>query len=227
MSTSLAVAGEEYYREVQAVLYEYPPKLTRQARQQKALHDLEEHRKMRRTMYKNLILGGIIIVIGIIAPNVIVKMILILLGLANIAVGGLLYWYFAYYRTADVYTRIFDDHIEHSQRKGLSGDYLEVSIFYDEVGKSWQTNSGLMVFELSEVTKSQFMIRHKNGSTEKLSPPDKCELSFQDTGAKLYLIEKLWEQIKYPHKEYNVIDDDDDYYSKEDIEWDKLHKHGL
>ena len=227
MDPSLAAAGEDCYQEVQTVLYEYPPKLTRQARQQKALHDLEEHRKMRRNMYKNLVLGCVITVIGIIAPNVIVKIILILLGLANIAVGALLYWYFAYYRAADVYTRIYDDHIEHSQRKGFSGDYLEVSIFYDEVSGSWQTNSGLLVFELSDVKRSQFTLRHKDGSTESVTPPEKCELSFQDTSAKLYLIENLWEQINYPHKEYNVIDDDDDYYSKEDMEWDKLHKHGL
>jgi ABC-type cobalamin/Fe3+-siderophores transport system ATPase subunit len=34
-------------------------------------------------------------------------------------------------------------------------------------------------------------------------------LDFQDTRAKLFLIENLHEQINYPKKEYNIIEDDD------------------
>ena len=41
---------------LQAV-YEYPPKLSRAERQVKAAHDIEEHRKMQRNMYKNILLG--------------------------------------------------------------------------------------------------------------------------------------------------------------------------
>ena len=52
-------------------------------------------------------------------------------------------------------------------------------------------------------------------------------LKFIDTKAKLTLIDMLHEQIKYPKKNYNVITDDDDYYSEDDMMWDKLHKHGL
>ena len=125
------------------MLYEYPPKLTRQARQQKALHDLEEHRKMRRTMYKNLILGGIIIVIGIIAPNVIVKMILILLGLANIAVGGLLYWYFAYYRAADVYTRILMTTLSTHRERGSRAIIWRSAFSMTRLGNRGKQTRGL------------------------------------------------------------------------------------
>lgn len=44
---------------MQAV-YEYPPKLSRAERQVKAAHDIEEHRKMQRNMYKNILLGAVI-----------------------------------------------------------------------------------------------------------------------------------------------------------------------
>ena len=53
-------------------------------------------------------------------------------------------------------------------------------------------------------------------------------LSFQDTKGKLVLINDFYEKIGYPHKEYNKIEDEeDDYYSEEDMKWDRLHKHGL
>ncbi|MBR1423729.1 MAG: hypothetical protein IJ571_09860 [Ruminococcus sp.] len=211
------------------LLYEYPPKLSRSERQQKVIHDLTEHKKMRRNMFKNFILGAVIIAISFLAQNIVISIVLLVLGVLNIAVGALLYWYFAYYRAADVYTRIYDDHIEHSQRKGFSKEYLEYSLFYDSIKKSYQTNSGVLICELADVGSSELTLRKKDGTCESQPLTDRAELTFQDTAAKLYLIDKLSDKIKYPRKEYNVIDDDedDDYYSKEDKQWDKLHKHGL
>ncbi len=211
------------------LLYEYPPKLTRSERQQKALHDLTEHKKMRRNMFKNFILGAVIVALSFLAQNVIIEIVLLVLGVLNIAVGALLYWYFAYYRTADVYTRIYDDRIEHSQRRGFSGSYLEYVLYYDSIKKSYQTNSGVLVCELSDSGESTLTVRKKDGTAEPQPLTDRAELDFQDTASKLYLIEKLSDKIKYPRKEYNVIDDEDDdgYYSEEDKKWDKLHKHGL
>ena len=97
---------------MQAV-YEYPPKLSRAERQVKAAHDIEEHRKMQRNMYKNILLGVVIIIIGaVFASAVFAKVLLILLGACNCSVGGLMYWYYSLSRDADVYTRIYEDHIE-------------------------------------------------------------------------------------------------------------------
>ena len=111
---------------LQAV-YEYPPKLSRAERQVKAAHDIEEHRKMQRNMYKNILLGVVIIIIGaVFASAVFAKVLLILLGACNCSVGGLMYWYYSLSRDADVYTRIYEDHIEHSQRMGLSKSYLHI-----------------------------------------------------------------------------------------------------
>lgn len=74
---------------MQAV-YEYPPKLSRAERQVKAAHDIEEHRKMQRNMYKNILLGVVIIIIGaVFASAVFAKVLLILLGLAIVLWAGL------------------------------------------------------------------------------------------------------------------------------------------
>ena len=87
---------------LQAV-YEYPPKLSRAERQVKAAHDIEEHRKMQRNMYKNILLGVVIIIIGaVFASAVFAKVLLILLGACNCSVGGLMYWYYLLSRDADV-----------------------------------------------------------------------------------------------------------------------------
>ena len=95
------------------LIYEYPPKLSRAERQAKAVHDLKEHKKMRNNMYKNLILGSAIIAISFLVEVVMIKAVLILIGCGNIFVGVLIYMYYSLSRDADVYTRIYDDHIEH------------------------------------------------------------------------------------------------------------------
>lgn len=138
---------------MQAV-YEYPPKLSRAERQVKAAHDIEEHRKMQRNMYKNILLGVVIMIIGaVFASAVFAKVLLILLGACNCSVGGLMYWYYSLSRDADVYTRIYEDHIEHSQRMGLSKSYLHICLYYEEVEKSYQTNKGRLVCVLKNVEK--------------------------------------------------------------------------
>ncbi|WP_295210848.1 hypothetical protein [Ruminococcus sp.] len=216
------------FNTMQAV-YEYPPKLSRSERMVKAAHDLEEHKKMQRNMYKNLALGAVIIAIGIVFVKVTaVKILLVLLGLCNCSVGGLMYWYYALSRDAEVYTRIYDDHIEHSQRQGLSKSYLHICLYYDEVERSYQTNKGRLVCVLKSVERSSFKLMDKAGVEKVFVPKEgSIALSFQDTKGKLVLINDFYEQIGYPHKEYNKIEDDDDYYSEEDMKWDKLHKHGL
>ncbi len=211
-------------------VYEYPPKLSRTERQAKAAHDLSEHRKMRGNMYKNLTLGAVIIAIGIfLVPAALIKILLILLGSCNCAVAFLIYWFYALSRDADVYTRIYDDRIEHSQRHGLSKSYLHIILYFDEINKSYQTNRGRLVCELKKLEKSAFRLANENGEEREWTPEDnKVALSFQDTKGKLVLINDFYEKIGYPHKEYNDIDDEeDDYYSEEDMKWDRLHKHGL
>lgn len=82
---------------------------------------------------------------------------------------------------------------------------------------------------LKKVERSSFVVKDKEGREKAFVPEDgMIALSFQDTKGKLVLINDFYEKIGYPHKEYNKIEDEeDDYYSEEDMKWDRLHKHGL
>ena len=173
---------------MQAV-YEYPPKLSRAERQVKAAHDIEEHRKMQRNMYKNILLGVVIIIIGaVFASAVFAKVLLILLGACNCSVGGLMYWYYSLSRDVDVYTRIYEDHIEHSQRMGLSKSYLHICLYYEEVEKSYQTNKGRLVCVLKNVEKSSFVVKDKEGREKAFVPEDgMIALAFRTLRASLCL----------------------------------------
>lgn len=211
------------------LVYEYPPKLSKTGRQAKAIHDLNEHKKMSRTMYKNLTLGIVIIAIGFIVPVALFKALLIFMGVANAAMALLIYWFYALSRSADVYTKVYDDHVEHSQRVMFTKDYLNIVLYYDEVERSYQNSKGKLICLLKNTEKSSFMIKKKNGKTSEWKPEGhKLVLSFQDTQAKLVIVNDFYDKINYPHKKYKVIDDcDDDYYSDEDLKWDRLKKHGL
>ena len=71
---------------MQAV-YEYPPKLSRAERQVKAAHDIEEHRKMQRNMYKNILLGVVIIIIGAVFASAAFAKVLLILLWAGLCTG--------------------------------------------------------------------------------------------------------------------------------------------
>ncbi len=211
------------------LVYEYPPKMNRVEKQAKAAHDLAQHAKISRNMLKNLILAAVIIGISFFVSVLLVRILLIIIGLANAAVGCLLYWYNMLSFDANVYSRIYDDHIEHSQRMGLSKRYMHVDIAYDSIEKSEQDNRGNLVIRLKENSGAKLYTSDENGVNKKdYSLQDNTvTLKFTDTKAKLTLVGDLYEKIKYPHKEYNVIEDSDDYYTEEDLKWDKLGKHGL
>ena len=209
-------------------IYVFPPKLSRTEKQAKALNDLAEHRKISKQMYRNLILAGVIFALSLFVKFIIIKVLLMLLAAGNAAVGIILYRYYTLSRDTRLYTRIYSDRLEHLQKLGLMGDMLKVTLYYDEVERSSQDGRGNMCFKLKKCEKSQFTKVSRKGGESDHQPKDSLAvLKFIDTKSKLTLIEKLHEEIKYPKKNYKVITDDDDFYSKEDMEWDPLHKHGL
>ena len=124
------------------LLYEYPPKLDRQSRQLKAVHDIEEHKKMRRNMYKNLTLGAVIILLGALISLAVIKIIVILLGAANIVTAYLLYRFSAMSRDTKCYTRIYEDRIEHCQGSMLNDRHTVMTLYFDDIVSSSQTPSG-------------------------------------------------------------------------------------
>lgn len=205
------------------LLYEYPPKLDIHGKQKKAIHDLNEHHKMRRNMFKNLILAGIIFVIGFFVNVIIIKVLLWIIALGNALTGLLLYNVSALSRDTSLYTRIYDDRLEHCQGNAISKKHTNVTLYYSDITKSYQNNHGDLIVHLKDEFKSTAETETRKGKESAVTENNILKLKFQDTKAKLYLIDNLYEKIKYPHKEYNIIDDEED----EDDKWDPLHKHGL
>lgn len=203
------------------LLYEYPPKLNRQQRQLKAASDLAEHKKMRKGLYRNLLIGCVIGVIAFFVPVVIVRILLILIAAGNMAVAFLLYRYSAMSRDTECFTRIYADRIEHKQGSLLTKKYMTVTLDYSDIERSEQDPRGKLVFTLKSDASPKLEGMTKRTSKE--LEQHKLTLYFQDTGAKLFLINELHEKIHYPKKNYNVIEDEED----EDDLWDPLHKHGL
>ena len=203
------------------LLYEYPPKLNRVQKQQKAVSDLAEHKKMNKALIRSLLIGTGIFVLALFVDLVIVKILLILLAVGNIAVSLLLYRFSAMMFDTDLYTRIYDDHIEHRQGRMFGRKHMDVSLAYEDIAGSEQTPQGKMVFTLRDDASPSVEGADKRTLAE-LSQ-HKLTLYFQDLNAKLYLINVLYIKIKYHKKEYNVIEDEED----EDDLWDPLHKHGL
>lgn len=209
-------------------VYEYPPKLNRAEKQAKAAADLMRHKKMQKNMYKNFILGAVIVGISFLAEPVIIRILLIVVGVLNFIVGYIIYMMYALSTDSKLYTRIYEDRLEHCQKKLFGRDYLHIKLYYDEIEHSEQTPQGRLTVKLGEVRRSEFILKNSEHE-QNYEVKDNCIcLDFQDTKGKLVLIKEMHDKIKYPYKEYNDYDDeDDDWYSKEDMEWDKLHKHGL
>ena len=191
------------------LMYSYPPKLDKREQMLKAAHDLEEHRKMQKNMYKNLAIAGAIVVIGFLAPPLIVKVILWLVGAGNIFVALLLYRVYALSRSTECYTRIYDDHIEHCQITLITHIKTEIVLKYSDVERSYQDKRGRLIVCLKSGAEPSV----RNSKPYKFMDSElqngRLMLDFQDTRAKLFLIENLHEQINYPKKEYNIIEDDD------------------
>ena len=113
---------------------------------------------------------------------------------------------------------------------GFSKRYLHADIEYSDIEKSEQDNRGNLIVHLKNDHGAKLYTTDENGDDRQdLALQDNSvTLKFADTKAKLTLVNDLYGQIKYPHKQYNVIDDDDDdYYTAEDKKWDSLGKHGL
>lgn len=175
----------------------------------KAAHDLEEHRKMQRNMYKNLLIASAIVVIGFFAPFLIVRVILWLIGAGNIFVALLLYRVYALSRSTECYTRIYDDHIEHCQITLITRIKTEIVLEYKDIERSYQDKRGKMIVCLKEGAEPSVKSSKPYKFMDSELSQGRLMLDFQDTRGKLFLIENLYEQIHYPKKEYNIIEDDD------------------
>ena len=207
-------------------LYSFPPPVSRSEQMAKAAADLAEHRKMRRQMYTNMATGAGIMAISMLVPFAVVRILLLLIGLANIVVGLLLYRFYSLSRGTGLYTRIYEDRLEHCQYKGLTGEKLYFVIYFDEVTASRQDSRGTLILDL-EPQRSSMVHEFKVTGKSPVKISRRVCLHFPEAAPKLKLVKDYHEKIKYPKKNYRELTDEDDYYSEEDMGWDKLHKHGL
>ena len=130
---------------MQAV-YEYPPKLSRAERQVKAAHDIEEHRKMQRNMYKNILLGVVIIIIGaVFASAVFARSCLYCWGLAIVLWAGLCTGITHFHGTLTFIRGYMRITLNTLNAWGFTKSYLHICLYYEEVEKSYQTNKGRLV----------------------------------------------------------------------------------
>lgn len=192
------------------LLYSYPKKLDRREQLLKAANDLAEHKKMQRNMYKNILLAAVIILIGFFAPVIIVKVILWIIGAGNLVTALLLYQVYALSRSTDHYTNIYDDHIEHRQVSMVRKIQTTVSVDYSDIEKSFQDKGGRLILCLKDGAAPNVEFSKPYKAYQRELESGRLPLTFQDTRTKLYLIDELSDKIKYPKKEYNVIEDDDE-----------------
>ncbi|MGN1114689.1 MAG: hypothetical protein ACI4RC_06165 [Oscillospiraceae bacterium] len=193
------------------LLHQYPNIESYQERQQKALNDLVQNKKIKKNMYRNLILAVIIGAIGFLVPVTIIKVVLWIIAAGNAVMAILLYKYSMLSFDPKLYTKIYDDHLEHCQGYTLSSSHDYIKFYYEDAVESFQTNQGNLVIKLREGYKSEIYTEHKCKKKQAVLKNNLLTLRFQETESKLFLINNLYEKIKYPHKEYNVIEDPDDW----------------
>lgn len=192
------------------LMYTYPPKLDKREQALKAARDIEEHKKMQRNMYKNITLALVITAMGFIVPLVIFKVILWLIGAGNLITAVLLYNVYAISRSDECYTRIFDDHLEHCQISLIRKIKTEIVLEYKDIERSQQDSRGRLIVYLKDGAKPDVNFSKNYKYMQSELDEGRLVIDFQDSKTKLFLLENLHEQIKYPKKNYNVIEDDDE-----------------
>lgn len=183
------------------LIYEYPKKLSPKEQVLKAQEKMAEKKKTNNLMLRNMILLAVVILMAIFVPllwlKIVVCTFVFIYFLMNLVLIRMIT------RASDDfnYTKVYDDRIEHKQAdfiKLKTATYKTFTIKYADIKKSYQTKWGNMRFVLND------------GS--------EVEIYICDTATKLYIIDNLYEQIKYPKKEYRDLSkeeekdkDDPDY----------------
>lgn len=211
-------------------IYEYPGGMTRSERQAAALLRLEQHRKLRRQMIRNIILAAVIGALSFLCPVIFIRVLLILIALGNLGVGLVLYSIQLAAIDEGQFLKVYPDRLEHRMALGLTGKHQTSVIYFDEIVSAKQDSLGRLAVTVSpsKDSRSRFYIEDRQGRrTDLLLKDNTVQLRFPEAAPKLWLIENCWEKLHYPKKEYKKLDDSDDYYTDEDKAWDPLHKHGL
>lgn len=183
------------------LLYKFPKKLSASEQIEQAGERIKVNKKIRKIRVQNVILLAVICILLWRVPIIWLKILTALILLLCIVFNSLILMVVKRQEDSGAYTKIYDDHIEHKQARLFNlkkTNYKEVKVFYSDILSSSQDAFGNLQFKL------------KNGEI--------ISLYFCDTDAKLYLINNLYKEIKYPKKEYRdlsadeIIDKDDPDY---------------
>lgn len=195
------------------LVYQYPPKVDKTTMQMREFNASLERKKFKKDSLKNIVLGLVLFAISFFVPFVPVKILLCVFALFYIFLGYLIYNYANYINSPDMWTRVYDDRIEHSQVSTLTRRVYTTTVYFDDVESSHQTFMGELCFKLCDKPKSHCEIVKNGASAKKNIKNNEIALFFDDTEPKLFIINELYEKIKYPKKDYlEIVDEDEEDY---------------
>lgn len=174
------------------LLYKFPKKLSAPEQIEQAGERIKVKNKIKKLRIQNIILLAVICILLWRVPAIWLKLLTVFILLIYIAFNCLIIMSVRRQEDSGAYTRIYDDRIEHKQAKLFNlkkTNYREVTVFYKDIQSSSQDAFGNMQFRL------------KSGEI--------ISMYFCDTDAKLFMINNLYKEIKYPKKEYRDISDDE------------------
>ncbi len=184
------------------LLYIFPKKLSASEQIEQAGERINVNKKIRKLRIQNIILLAVICILLWRVPLIWLKLLTAFILVICLAFNSLIIMSVKRQEDSGAYTKIYDDHIEHKQARLFNlkkTSYKEVTVFYKDIQSTSQDAFGNLQFKL------------KSGEI--------VSLYFCDTDAKLYLINNLYNEIKYPKKEYRdlsadeIIDKDDPDYN--------------
>lgn len=192
------------------LLYEYPPKQDKRTSSIIEFNASMERKKIRKNAVKNVVIGVAIAALSFAVPNIPVRIFVLTLAGFELFIAYFLYRSTLSINSKNNCSRIYDDHIEHRQTGVMSGRITEFNVCYEDIESSAQNAVGDLVIKLNENNSAE-MKRVKGGKIEALPIKNNCVvLVFNNSEPKYYLINNLYEKIRYPKKEYLPYVDDEE-----------------
>lgn len=183
------------------LLYKFPKKLSASDQIEQASEKMKINKKIKKLKIQNIILLAAAVILVWRVPVVWLKILTAFFIIAYIAVNSLIMLSVKRQDDSGAYTKIYDDRIEHKQANLFNlkkSKYKEITIFYKDIKASAQDVFGNLQFKLA--------------SDEIIS------LYFCDTNTKLFLINNLYKEIKYPKREFKDLSSDE-ILDKEDPDY--------
>ncbi len=176
------------------LLYKFPKKLSASEQIEQAGERIKVNKKIKRLKIQNIILLVVICILLWRVPTIWLKILTAFILLLCIVFNCLILMVVKRQEDSGAYTKIYDDHIEHKQARLFNlkkTNYKEVTVFYNDIQSTSQDAFGNLQFKM------------KSGEI--------VSMYFCDTDAKLYLINNLYKEIKYPKKEYRDLSADETF----------------